>query len=104
MAGQNSELEKAIDTLVTQFHSAGSDNSPTLKTEQFQTLLSNQLPAFAKTLGGEQGLGELLQTMGVKDGEGISFKNFWNLIQKLATDQHGTLSQLRTGKCSCLLL
>ncbi|KAJ8267857.1 hypothetical protein COCON_G00130290 [Conger conger] len=102
MAAQSSELEKAIDTLVTQFHSAGSDSSPTLKTDQFQSLLSNQMPTFAKTIG-SKGLGEVLKIMGVKDGEGISFKNFWGLIQKLATDQYSMLKPPTTGS-SCLLL
>ncbi|XP_074542159.1 protein S100-A13-like [Halichoeres trimaculatus] len=101
---QPSELEKAISTLVNQFHGASSNNSGTLKPDEFKSLVSSQMPNMLKGIGTEQGLGEILRKMGVADGEGISFKHFWNLIQSVATNQHSILAAAQKAGCSCLLL
>ncbi|KAF0031978.1 hypothetical protein F2P81_016533 [Scophthalmus maximus] len=47
MSSQLSDLELAINTLVTEFHKAA-DDAPTMNTTQFQTMISKQLPGFAK--------------------------------------------------------
>ncbi|XP_030597740.1 S100 calcium binding protein V2 [Archocentrus centrarchus] len=101
---QFSDLEKAIDTLVNQFHSASADKSPTLKTDEFKNLLSSQMPNLMKGVGTDQAFGAILRKIGVHDGEGISFKQFWGLIQSVATEQFGRLSGQKGSSCSCILL
>uniref|UniRef100_A0A3Q2ZPC2 S100/CaBP-9k-type calcium binding subdomain domain-containing protein n=1 Tax=Kryptolebias marmoratus TaxID=37003 RepID=A0A3Q2ZPC2_KRYMA len=79
------------------------DNGPTLNTTQFQTLVSNQMPAIAKTVENEEGLGQVLQQMEVQDGQNISFENFWNLINKQAGQLFSTSHKEKGIKCHCLL-
>uniref|UniRef100_A0A3Q3JR81 S100/CaBP-9k-type calcium binding subdomain domain-containing protein n=1 Tax=Monopterus albus TaxID=43700 RepID=A0A3Q3JR81_MONAL len=102
MATKYSDLELAINTLVTEFHKA-SDNGPTINTTQFQTMISKQMPAFAKTVENEDGLAQVLQQMGVQSGQNISFDNLWTLINKQAMELFGTMHKDKNVKCTCLL-
>lgn len=103
MATKLSDLEQAIDSLVREFHKAA-DNSPTMNTTQFQTMLSNQLPAFAKTVENEEALATVLKQMGVENGQNISFENFWTLINKQAVDLFSNTHKEKNIKCGgCLI-
>ncbi|CAN9504179.1 unnamed protein product [Ophioblennius macclurei] len=100
---QISPLESAINTVVNQFHSASGNNSGTLNPTEFKSLLTSQLPNLMKGVNLDQGMGEILRKMGVGEGEGISFKHFWSLIQSLAGSQFSGMSGGQRG-CTCILL
>ncbi|XP_022617298.1 protein S100-A10-like [Seriola dumerili] len=102
MATKYSDLELAINSLVTDFHKAA-DDGPTLNTTQFQTMISKQLPGFAKTMENEEGLAQVLEQMGVQSGQNISFENFWTLINKQAVQLFDATHKDKNVKCSCLL-
>lgn len=54
--------------------------------------------------GEGEGMSTILQEMGVEDGGGVNFSDFWKLIDKMATSQLGLLSQEKTTKCmKCIL-
>uniref|UniRef100_A0A8C5FEQ6 S100/CaBP-9k-type calcium binding subdomain domain-containing protein n=1 Tax=Gadus morhua TaxID=8049 RepID=A0A8C5FEQ6_GADMO len=100
MAVKYSDLELALNTLVTGFFSETKDGRSTLDTAEFKTLVSNQLPTLAKTVGEEGGLQTVLRQMGVEEGQDITFENFWALVQKQATDQV-TAAPDKKMMCGC---
>ncbi|KAM8734024.1 S100 calcium binding protein V1 [Acanthopagrus schlegelii] len=102
MATKYSDLELALNTLVTEFHKAA-DDGPTMNTTQFQTMISSQLPSLAKTVENEDSLAQVLEQMGVESGQNISFQNFWALINKQAVQLFGATHKEKNIKCSCLL-
>ncbi|XP_056618884.1 S100 calcium binding protein V2 [Triplophysa dalaica] len=105
MATQYSDLELALNTLVTNFHSASATNANTLTVQEFQSMLSKELPSMAKTAGDQEGLNKLLKDMGVEEGKGVTFKDFWGLVDSLANSQCGLQSKEKNVKCvKCILL
>lgn len=52
---------------------------------------------------GEDGLAQLLQQMGVQNGQNISFNNFWTLINNQAVQLFGSMHKAKNVKCGCLL-
>ncbi|XP_074510513.1 S100 calcium binding protein V1 [Sebastes fasciatus] len=102
MATKYSDLELAINSLVTEFHKAA-DDGPTMNTTQFQTMITKQLPGFAKHVESEEGLGQILDQMGVEGGQSISFDNFWTLINKQAIQLFNSTHKEKGASCGCLL-
>ncbi|KAF1388578.1 hypothetical protein PFLUV_G00091750 [Perca fluviatilis] len=103
MATKYSDLELAINTLVTEFHNAA-DDAPTMSSTQFQTMISKQLPGFSKTVETEEGLGQVLAQMGVQGGQSISFQNFWTLINQQAVQMFAAShTEKNATNCGCLL-
>uniref|UniRef100_A0A096LX52 S100/CaBP-9k-type calcium binding subdomain domain-containing protein n=1 Tax=Poecilia formosa TaxID=48698 RepID=A0A096LX52_POEFO len=102
VAVQYSELELAINTMVTEFHRAA-DDGPTMTTTQFQTFISKQMPLLAKTAQGEDGLDRVLDQMGVQKDQNISFDHFWTLIHHQAAQQFSSTHKEKGVKCNCLL-
>ncbi|XP_026202690.1 protein S100-A11 [Anabas testudineus] len=84
-------MEAAISTLVNGFKTcAGKDGScSTLSKDEFQNLVTSQLPNFVKNASNP---GEIDRLMGSldKDNDGeLTFSEFWELIGKLACKQGG---------------
>ncbi|XP_043116190.1 protein S100-A14-like [Puntigrus tetrazona] len=105
MAEQYTDLELAINTLVKNFHSASPTNADTLTAQEFQSMVSKELPTMVKTSGDQEGLNKLLADLKVEEGKGIAFKNFWQLIESLATTQFGLQSKEKQVKCvKCSLM
>ncbi|CAN9514462.1 unnamed protein product [Ophioblennius macclurei] len=97
-----SELELALNSLVTEFHKAA-DDAPTMSTTQFQTMVSKQLPAVSKAMEAEDGLAKLLQLMEVPSDQNVSFDHFWKLVHHQAVQLFGATNGEKSAKCSCLL-
>lgn len=56
-----------------------------------------------QTVDNEEGLGQVLQDMGVESGQNISFENFWKLINKQAIQVFGSMHKEKNIKCTCQL-
>ncbi|XP_067305734.1 protein S100-A16-like [Pseudorasbora parva] len=105
MDPQYTDLELAINTLVENFHSASSTNASTLTAQEFQSMVSKELPTMVKSAGDQEGLHKLLTDMSVEEGKGVTFKDFWKLLDSLASSQFGLLSKEKQVKCvKCSLM
>ncbi|XP_051576259.1 protein S100-A16-like [Myxocyprinus asiaticus] len=105
MDPQYTELELALNILVTNFHSASATHADTLTVQEFQNMLSKELPNMVKTSGDQEGTNKLMKDMGMEEGEGVMFKDFWQLVNSLANTQCGLQSKEKQVKCvKCILL
>ncbi|XP_053484468.1 uncharacterized protein LOC128609750 [Ictalurus furcatus] len=102
MAPKYTDLELAINTIVTQFHEASANDGATLTVEEFQGMLSKELPTV--TPKDQEDLTKMLKEMDVTEGQGVTFENFWKLVNSLASTQFGLLQKDKSVKCACLLL
>ncbi|KAK2854961.1 hypothetical protein Q7C36_006830 [Tachysurus vachellii] len=102
MAPKYTDLELAINTIVTQFHAASANEAPTLTVKEFQEMLSKELPSVNPK--DEEGLNQMLKEMEVPEGQGVTFENFWKLVNSIASTQCGLLQKDKSVKCTCLLL
>lgn len=60
--------------------------------------------SFLQQVETEEGLGLVLDQMGVKDGQSISFENFWTLINKQAVQQFASSHKEKNISCGCYLM
>ncbi|NP_001353269.1 S100 calcium binding protein V1 [Danio rerio] len=105
MATEYTDLELAINTLVTNFYSASPNNADSLTAQEFQSMLSKELPTMVKTAGDQEGLSKILKDLNVEEGQGITFKDFWQLVESLANNQFGLQSKEKQVKCvKCSLM
>ncbi|XP_042597065.1 protein S100-A2-like [Cyprinus carpio] len=105
MAEQYTALEVAINTLVKNFHSASSTDADTLTAQEFQSMISKELPTMVTTAGDQEGLNKLLADLNVEEGKGVTFTDFWGLVDSLATTQFGLQSNEKQVKCvKCSLM
>ncbi|KAM6967882.1 protein S100-A11 [Aplochiton taeniatus] len=87
-------MEAAIGVLVSQFKAfAGRDgSSETLSQEEFQSLVTSQLPTFVKIPGDPAVIDQLMDSLDENNDGELTFLEFWQLIGRLA-NQHGGFSQ-----------
>uniref|UniRef100_A0A672QK57 S100 calcium binding protein V1 n=1 Tax=Sinocyclocheilus grahami TaxID=75366 RepID=A0A672QK57_SINGR len=98
-------LELALNTLVKNFHSASPIDADMLTAQEFQSRISKEMPTMVKTAGDQEGLNKLLADLNVEEGKGVTFKDFWRLVDSLATAQFGLQSKEKQMKCvKCSLM
>ncbi|XP_034560717.1 protein S100-A11 [Notolabrus celidotus] len=88
---QQAIMEAAICTLVSQFKTyAGKDGaSSTLSKDEFQKLVTDQLPNYVKNASDPKAIEELMGSLDENNDGELTFYEFWQLIGKLASKQGG---------------
>lgn len=83
-------MESAINVLVSQFKTyAGKDGSAkTLSKEEFQSLVTSQLPTFVKNSSDPATIDQLMSSLDANNDGELTFLEFWQLIGNVA-NQHG---------------
>ncbi|XP_018925746.1 protein S100-A11-like [Cyprinus carpio] len=83
-------MESAINVLVSQFKIyAGKDGSVnTLSKEEFQNLVTSQLPTFVKNASDPATIDQLMKSLDANNDGELTFLEFWKLIGSVA-NQHG---------------
>ncbi|KAM9339983.1 protein S100-A11 [Symphorus nematophorus] len=84
-------MEDAICTLVTQFkHYAGKDgSSSTLNKDEFQNLVTSQLPNYVTNASDPAVIDELMASLDANNDSELTFIEFWQLVGKLASKKGG---------------
>ncbi|CAL9691645.1 unnamed protein product [Knipowitschia caucasica] len=82
-------MEAAISVLVAQFKAyAGKDGSAqSLSKEEFQKLVSDQLPNLVQLGSDPQAVDQLMNSLDENNDGELTFSEFWQLIGKLAGKQ-----------------
>ncbi|TRY74383.1 hypothetical protein DNTS_032063 [Danionella cerebrum] len=85
-----SVMESAINVLIAQFKIyAGKDGSEhTLSREEFQSLVTSQLPNFVKNSSESATIDQLMGSLDTNNDGELTFMEFWQLIGNVA-NQHG---------------
>ncbi|XP_059366187.1 protein S100-A11-like [Carassius carassius] len=83
-------MESAINMLVSQFKTyAGKDGSVnTLSKDEFQNLVTSQLPNFVKNASDPATIDQLMKSLDANNDGELTFLEFWKLIGSVA-NQHG---------------
>ncbi|XP_036001179.1 protein S100-A13 [Fundulus heteroclitus] len=84
-------MEAAITTIVTQFklYAGNEGSSSTLSRDEFQKLVTSQLPNFVKNANDPKALDQLMSSIDDNNDGELTFSEFWQLIGKLASKQGG---------------
>ncbi|XP_066531333.1 protein S100-A11 [Hoplias malabaricus] len=84
-------MECAINVLVSQFmtYAGKSGSSQTLSRDEFQSLVTSELPNFIKNATDPAVIDQLMGSLDENNDGELTFQEFWQLIGKLASRHCG---------------